>query len=191
MLERMCLPAIVLDRHGFVLELNAMARAVLDTDINIKDNRLCVRDREAYGHLKVSLDEMTKPVQLKSLAAEPILIRRRDKFPVVLRTVPFKEPTQSSEQEVHALVTLTACRRDPGHPRRCLLNSTSVEGSESVITRPSLAVSRRWWQYAAPLSQSPCAAGLQATIAIGGGATRPQWAAEGPFRETCSPTSCG
>jgi hypothetical protein len=118
MLERMCLPAIVLDRHGFVLELNATARAVLDTDINIKDNRLCVRDREAYGHLKVSLDEMTKPVQLKSLTAEPILIRRRDKFPVVLRTVPFKEPTQSSEQQVHALVTLTACRRDPGHPQR-------------------------------------------------------------------------
>jgi hypothetical protein len=118
MLERMCLPAIVLDRHGFVLELNATARAVLDPDINIKDNRLCVRDREAYGHLKVSLDEMTKPVQLKSLAAEPILIRRRDKFPVVLRTVPFKEPTQSSEQQVHALVTLTACRRDPGHPQR-------------------------------------------------------------------------
>jgi hypothetical protein len=95
-----------------------MARAVLDTDINIKDNRFCVRDREAYGHLKVSLDEMTKPVQLKSLAAEPIFIRRRDKFPVVLRTVPFKEPTQSSEQQVHALVTLTACRRDPGHPQR-------------------------------------------------------------------------
>jgi len=116
MLDRMCLPAIVLDRHGFVVEMNATARAVLDPDINIKDNRLCVRDSEAYWHLRASLDEMTKPVQLKSLTAEPILIRRRDKFPVVLRTVPFREPTQSSEQ--HALVTLTACRRDPGHPQR-------------------------------------------------------------------------
>jgi hypothetical protein len=117
-LNSMCLPAIVLDRHGFVVELNATARAVFDPGIYIKDNRFCVRDREASTHLMTSLDEMTKPVQLKSLAAEPILIRRRDKFPVVLRTVPFKEPTQSSEQQVHALVTLTACRRDPGHPQR-------------------------------------------------------------------------
>ena len=119
MLERMCLPAIVLDRHGFVLELNATARAVLDPDINIKDNRLCVRDREAWAHLRASLDKMTKPVQLNSLIAKPILIPRRNKFPVVLRIRPFKEPTQSSEQEVHTLVTVTA--RRPDHlagPRR-------------------------------------------------------------------------
>ena len=117
-LNTMCLPAIVLDRHGFVVELNATACAVFDRDINIKDNRFCVRDREACAHLRASLDEMTKPVQLKSLIAEPILIQRRKKFPVVLRTLPFKEPMQSSEQEVHALVTLTPCRPDPGQPQR-------------------------------------------------------------------------
>jgi hypothetical protein len=116
-LNTMCLPAIVLDRHGFVVELNAAARAIFDPDIYIKDNRFCVRDREACTHLRALLDEMTKPVQLKSLIAEPIFIQRRDKFPVVLRAVPFREPTQSCEQEVHALVTLIACRPDPGHPQ--------------------------------------------------------------------------
>ena len=117
-LNMMRIPAIVLDRHGFVVEVNATAGVVFDPDINIKDNRFCVRDREARAHLKASLDEMTKPVQLKSLIAEPILVQRHDKLPVVLRIVPFKEPTQSSEQEVHALVTLTAFRPDPGHPTR-------------------------------------------------------------------------
>src|SRR5262245_16095270 len=118
MFDRMRLPAIVLDRHGFVVELNATARAVFDLDIYIEDNRFCVRDREACTHLMALLDEMTKPVQLKSLTTEPILIQRRDKLPVVLRTVPFREPTQSSEQEAHALVTLTACMPDPGHSQR-------------------------------------------------------------------------
>jgi hypothetical protein len=117
-LNMMCLPGIVLDRHGFVVEVNARAHAVFDANIYIKDNYFCIRDREACARLKASLKEMTMPVQLKSLIAEPILVQRRYKLPVVLRTLPFKEPTQSSEQEVHAIVTLTACGTDPGHPQR-------------------------------------------------------------------------
>jgi hypothetical protein len=114
-LNMICFPAIVLDRYGFVVELNGLVRSIFDLDINIKDNRFYVRDREACARLRAALDEMTKPVQIKSLIAEPILIQRHDKFPVVLRAVPFKEQTRSSEQEVHALVTLTACGPDPGH----------------------------------------------------------------------------
>src|ERR1700758_4166982 len=72
----------------------------------------CQRDREASAYLRASLDKMTKPVQLNSLIAKPILIPRRNKFPVVLRIRPFKEPTQSPEQEVHTLVTVTARRPD-------------------------------------------------------------------------------
>ena len=116
-LDRMCVPAIVLDRHGAVVEVNAKAPALFDRDINVKNNRFCIRDREASARLTARLDEMTKPVQLKSRIAEPILIQRRDKFPIVLRTLPFKEPMQSSEREVHALVTLPACRPDPSHPQ--------------------------------------------------------------------------
>jgi hypothetical protein len=117
-LDMMCLPAIVLDRHGFVVEVNAHAHAVLDVDIYIKDDYFSIRDREACARLKTSLNEMTKPVQLKSSIAEPILIQRRDNLPVVLRTLPFNEPTQSPEQEVHAVVMLPTQKPDPGHPQR-------------------------------------------------------------------------
>jgi hypothetical protein len=103
--------------HGAVVEVNAKARALFDRDINVKNNRFCIRDREASARLTARLDEMTKAVQLKSRIAEPILIQRRDKFPIVLRTLPFKEPMQSSEREVHALVMLPACRPDPSHPQ--------------------------------------------------------------------------
>jgi hypothetical protein len=117
-LNTMCLPGIVLDRHGLVVEVNARAHMVFDADIYIKDNYFCIRDREACARLKASLNEMTKPVQLKSLIAEPILVQRRGKLPVVLHIVPFKEQTQSSAQEAHAIVTLTASGPDPGHLQR-------------------------------------------------------------------------
>ena len=116
-LNMMCLPGIVLDRHGFVVEVNRTAHAVFDANIYIKDNYFCIRDREACARLKASLKEMTMPVQLKSLIAEPILVQRRHKLPVVLHSVPFKEPTQSSEQEVHAVVMLTTRRPDSGNPQ--------------------------------------------------------------------------
>ena len=95
------------------MEANATARALLDSNINIKDNRLCIRDGDAYAELNARLEEMTKPAQLKSIA-EPIFVQRHKKLPVVLATIPLKEPMQSPEQEVHALVTLIVCRPDHG-----------------------------------------------------------------------------
>jgi hypothetical protein len=43
-LNAMRLPAIALDQHGFVAEVNAAAEAVFDNDFRIKDRRLFVRD---------------------------------------------------------------------------------------------------------------------------------------------------
>jgi len=116
-LNIICLPAIVLDRHGMVAEVNAHAHAVFDSDIYIKDDYFCLRDREAGARLKAALNEMTLPVKLKSSIAERILVQRRDKPPVVLQTFLFEEPTQSSEQEVRAVVMLTTRRPDSGNPQ--------------------------------------------------------------------------
>ena len=46
-LNAMRLPAIALDLHGFVTEVNAAAEAVFDNDVKIKDRRLFVRDPAA------------------------------------------------------------------------------------------------------------------------------------------------
>ena len=47
MLNSMRLPAIALDRPGFVVDVNAAAAAVFDDDVKVKDKRLFVRDLEA------------------------------------------------------------------------------------------------------------------------------------------------
>jgi hypothetical protein len=121
-LNSMHLPAIALDRRGFVVDVNAAADAVFDNDVNIKARHLFVRDAEARALLKASLDELTIPVKSKSLIAEPIIVQRRDKLSVILRIWPF-EGAHSPEQQVHALVTLNALGPKP-EPSATILAKT-------------------------------------------------------------------
>jgi hypothetical protein len=46
-LNAMHLPAIALDRHGCVVDVNAAAEAVFDNNVKIKDRRLFVRDPDS------------------------------------------------------------------------------------------------------------------------------------------------
>jgi hypothetical protein len=104
-LNTMLLPAIALDRRGFVAEVTAAADALFDDDIKIKAKRLFVRDLKARALLKASLDELATPV--KSLLNDlPIIVQRRDKLLVILRIWPLERVAHSSEQELQALVTL-------------------------------------------------------------------------------------
>jgi DNA-binding CsgD family transcriptional regulator len=139
LLNLMHLPAIALDRCGFVVDVNAAAAVVFDDDVNIKDKRLFVRDLEARRLLKASLDSSASPVGSKSLIAEPIIVQRRHKLPVILRIWPFEGAAHSLEQEVRALVTLNALGPKPGPPAAILAKTFQLTTSEaklaSVIAR--------------------------------------------------------
>jgi hypothetical protein len=104
-LNTMLIPAIALERRGFVAHVTAAADALFDDDIKIKAKRLFVRDLKARALLKASLDELASPV--KSLLADPpIIVQRRDKLLVILRIWSLDGVAHSSEREVQALVTL-------------------------------------------------------------------------------------
>jgi hypothetical protein len=49
-LNAMRLPAIALDRHGFVVDANAAAEVVFDDNVKIKDHRLFVRPKLQGAH---------------------------------------------------------------------------------------------------------------------------------------------
>src|ERR1700731_1818748 len=85
-LNAMRLPAIALDEHGFVAEVNAAAEAVFDNDFRIKDRRLFVRDPAARALLKDAIDQLKPSPRLNPLATEPIIVQRQDKLPVIVRT---------------------------------------------------------------------------------------------------------
>jgi DNA-binding CsgD family transcriptional regulator len=57
------------------------------------------------------------------LVADPIIVQRRHKLPVILRIWPFEGAAHSPEQEVRALVTLNALGPKPG-PSAAILAKT-------------------------------------------------------------------
>ena len=119
-LNAMRLPAIALDQHGFVAEVNAAAEAVFDNDFRIKDRRLFVRDPDARARLKDAIDQLKTSPRLNPFATEPIIVQRQDKLPVIVRTWRFDGAAHRPAQEVSALLTLNALGPKPGPPAAIL-----------------------------------------------------------------------
>ena len=132
-LNAMRLPAISIDRRGFIVDVNAAADAVFDSDVKIKEKRLFLRDPEARAILKASLDALTNPANLKSLLVEPIIVQRRDKLPVILQIWLFEGPNHATEQDVQALVTLNALGPKPGPPAAILAKTFQLTASEAKL----------------------------------------------------------
>jgi DNA-binding CsgD family transcriptional regulator len=130
-LNAMRLPAIALDQHGFVADVNAAADAVFDHNIKIKDKRLFVRDPDARTLLKDAVD------QLKDLPRpapfEPVIVPRIDKLPVIVRIWPFDGPAHPPGQDVRALLTLNALGPRPGPPAAILAKTFRLTPSEAKV----------------------------------------------------------
>ncbi len=127
-LDAMRLPAIALDREGFVAEVNAAAEAIFDSDIRIRDRRLFVRDQESRAVLKDATDQL-KVLELDPSAFEPVIVPRMDKLPVIVRIWPF----ESSAQEVRALLTLNALGPRPSPPAAILAKAFRLTPSEAKL----------------------------------------------------------
>jgi DNA-binding CsgD family transcriptional regulator len=127
LLDSMRLPAIALDRCGFVVDVNTAAAVVFE------GKRLFVRDLEARAVLKASLDSSASPVEFQSLIAEPIIVQRRHKLPVILRIWPFEGAAHAPEQQVHALVTLNVLGPKPGPPAAILAKTFCLTASEAKL----------------------------------------------------------
>jgi DNA-binding CsgD family transcriptional regulator len=133
-LNSMHLPAIALDRRGYVVHVNAAADAVFDDDVKMKNHKhFFVCDPEARALLKSSLDKLTNPVKSKSLIAEPIIVQRRNKLPVILRIWPYDGPTHAPEQQVRALVTLNALGQNPSPPATILAKTFHLTPPEAKL----------------------------------------------------------
>jgi DNA-binding CsgD family transcriptional regulator len=122
-LNAMRLPAIALDQHGFVAEVNAAAETIFDNDVKIKDRRLFVRDPAARALLKEVIDQLRTSPRLNPLATDPIIVQRRDKMPVIVRIWPFDWAAHLPAQDVRALLTLNALGSKPG-PLPAILSKT-------------------------------------------------------------------
>ena len=132
-LNALRLPAIALDRHGFVADENAATEAVFDSNIKIKDRRLFVRDPDARALLKEAIDQLSGHAGLDALALEPVIVPRMDKLPVIVRIWPFEGPAHSGGQDVRALLTLNALGPRPGPPAAILAKTFHLTPAEAKL----------------------------------------------------------
>jgi DNA-binding CsgD family transcriptional regulator len=132
-LNAMRLPAIALDRHGFVADLNAAAESIFDNDVKIKDRRLFFRDPAARALLKEAIDQLRTSPRLNPLATDPIIVQRQDKLPVLVRIWPFEGAVHLPAQEVRALLTLNALGPKPGPPAAILARTFRLTPSEAKL----------------------------------------------------------
>ena len=132
-LNAMRLPAIALDQHGFVAEVNAAAEAVFDNDFRIKDRRLFVRDTAARALLKDAIDQLKTLPRRNPSVIEPIIVQRQDKLPVIVRTWRFDGAAHLPAQEVNALLTLNALGPKPGPPAAILAKTFRLTPAEAKL----------------------------------------------------------
>jgi DNA-binding CsgD family transcriptional regulator len=132
-LNAMRLPAIALDQHGFVAEVNAAAETMFDNDVKIKDRRLFVRDPAARALLKDAIDQLRTSPRLNPLATDPIIVQRQDKLPVLVRVWPFNGAAHRPAQDVSALLTLNALGPKPGPPAAILAKTFRLTPSEAKL----------------------------------------------------------
>jgi DNA-binding CsgD family transcriptional regulator len=100
-------PALVLDRMGFVLDVNAAADALFDDDIRVRQRRLIIRDPDANAEF----EELIRRFSIQFVASEPIVLKRKQGSPLVIRVVPVPPAARNPFLGAHALLIFTDLRK--------------------------------------------------------------------------------
>jgi DNA-binding CsgD family transcriptional regulator len=129
-------PAISIDRFGFVLDVNIAAAELFDDEIRIRNRRLFTTDRQARGLLEELLDGFRMASDIDPFPSDPILIRRRDKVPVLVRILPVHGAARSPFLDARALLTFSSIETKPDLSPTLLrkaFNLTPAEGKLAVL----------------------------------------------------------
>jgi DNA-binding CsgD family transcriptional regulator len=132
-LNAVCQPAVAIDRRGFVIAVNAGADALFDAQIRIKDRRLHVCDADARCAIESLLDRLRHTSDLAPVPCNPILVRRRDNVPVILRILPVPGAARGPFLGARALFALTAVEPRPRPPAALLVSTFGLTPAEARL----------------------------------------------------------
>jgi DNA-binding CsgD family transcriptional regulator len=91
-LHRVNQPALVIDRMGLVLAINALAEQLFDDDLFVRNRRLVVTDQRAKPILKAFIDQFQTVPRTPALSLASLVVQRRMKRPVLIRIFPLDGP---------------------------------------------------------------------------------------------------
>ena len=80
-------PAIAVNRMGNVIEANRSATALFDDDFRVRDQRIFVRELAARAEMDRFLERLRTTSDTQALNADPILIPRNNKRPLLIRAL--------------------------------------------------------------------------------------------------------
>ncbi len=126
-------PALALDRAGFVLGMNAAAPPVFDDDVRISERRLLVSDQRARSRLDILAAQMRVTPDTAALPAQPIIVRRRSKPPLIIRVLPVDGAARNPFFGARVLLLLVDPDRTSGPQPSMLAQTFGLSPAEAKI----------------------------------------------------------
>jgi DNA-binding CsgD family transcriptional regulator len=126
-------PAVVLDRFGCVLDTNAAADQMFESEIRIRNRRLHVTDRQAKAELDRLANALRAASDMTPLPADPIVVRRLTKAPVLIRVLPVEPAARSPFLGARVLLLLLDLSDQRPPPSRLLAQSFGLTAAEAKL----------------------------------------------------------
>jgi hypothetical protein len=126
-------PTIAIDQHGVVLEVNDDAHCIFDGDFRIRNRRLTTSDREAAASLQSFIDRLPNTLNNEPFAAQPIIVRRKDKSAIVIRPLPAYPLARGPFLCADALLTFSVIEPRPRLDQGLLMRLFSLTPAEARL----------------------------------------------------------
>jgi DNA-binding CsgD family transcriptional regulator len=105
-LDAVLCAAVAVDRLGAVLEANASAYALFDDGFRVHNRRIVVRDNTARTEFDNLFARLRSAEDTATFEAAPIIIRREDKPPLIVNTLPVTALARGPFMSARAFLTV-------------------------------------------------------------------------------------
>jgi DNA-binding CsgD family transcriptional regulator len=126
-------PALALDRFGFVLDSNAKAEQIFDSEIRIRNRCLELTDRQARLAFERFIQRLRTASERAALPIEPIIVRRSSKRPLLLRVLPIDGAARSPFLGARALLVFSDLNSEAGLCRKMLADVFGLSPAEAKL----------------------------------------------------------
>ena len=132
-LQEVRLPAVAIDLRGYVLDANSGVDHVFDECFGIKHRRLGAADEKAQQDLDRLFERLCVTGDMDDLPAEPILVRRQKKAPVIIRVLPVPCAARNPFLGARALLTFTTIEPKPAPNPTALITAFGLTPAEARL----------------------------------------------------------